>query len=247
MTSRSNTSVGHESTFWPQPAARLAGFLYLVVIIAGGVAEIGVRQRLVVVNDAAGTANAILAHEQLFRWGLAADLLGLLCVVPLIVLLYELLRVASQRVALLSLLFSTIGAAIQSATLIGHFAPLTLLKRGVAFGVNLDLLQAQTYMAIQLQGIGYAIALVFFGGTMFTRGYLILQSSVVPRWLGAFLMVEGVAYWANTFVTILAPGHAATALGILMGTALAEVALCLWLLVKGVNAGRWQQLRARPV
>ena len=234
------TATRADSGFWPQRAARLAGFLYLLVIIGGGVAEVAVRTRLVVVNNAVATAQAIRAHEQLFRWGLAADLFGVLCVVPLILLLYELLRGVNQRVALLALLFSLIGTAIQSVALIGHFAPLTLLKRGAALGVDVPLLEAQAYMAMQLQGIGYAIALVFFGGTMMARGYLIWRSAVVPRWIGALLMVEGIAYWVNTFVTLLAPDLATTVLGILMATALAEVALCLWLLVMGVNVQRWR-------
>jgi hypothetical protein len=57
-------------------------------------------------------------------------------------------------------------------------------------------------------------------------------------------MVEGVAYWVNTFVTFLAPGLATTVLAILMATALAEVALCLWLLVMGVNVQRWRAAEA---
>ena len=60
-------------------------------------------------------------------------------------------------------------------------------------------------------------------------------------------MVEGVAYWANSFLNFLAPGFAGAALQILMVTGLAEVTLCLWLLVMGVNVQRWQTLRALTV
>jgi hypothetical protein len=132
---------------------------------------------------------------------------------------------------------------VQSVALLGHFAPLILLKRGAALGVAPDLLQAQAYMALQLQGIGYAIALVFFGGTMLARGYLILRGTFLPRVIGVFLMIEGVAYLANSFVDFIAPGLAASFLAILMVTALAEVVLCLWLLVMGVNVTKWQEQR----
>jgi hypothetical protein len=233
-----------ETSFWPRRAARLAGALYLIVIMAGGVAELVVRQRFVVANDAVATANNILAKEQLFRWGFAADLINDLCVVPLIVLLYELLKVVDRRVALTALFFSLIGTAVQSTALLGHFAPLILLKHGAALGVDVDVLRAQAYVALQLQGIGYAVALAFFGGTMMCRGYLIVRSAIVPRAIGLFLMIEGVAYWANSFVDFLAPGRASTALTILMATALAEIALCLWLLVMGVNVERWRKYRA---
>jgi hypothetical protein len=239
-----NALTATETTFWPQRAARLAGFLYLINIVGGIVAELVVRERFVVANDAVATANNILAHERLFRWGFASDLIGLLCVVPLILLLYELLKVVNKPVALTALFFSLVGTAIQSTALLGHFAPLVLLKRGAAFGIDMDVLRAQAYMALQLQGIGYAVALVFFGGTMLFRGYLIVRSAILPRVIGLLLMIEGVAYWANSFVDFLAPGRASTALAILMATALAEVALCLWLLVMGVNVQQWRKYLA---
>ena len=233
------------SSFWPLRAARLAGFFYLLVIICGVVAEIVVRQRFVVPRDPVATANNILAHEQLFRWGFASDLIAGVFVVPLILLLYELLKDVNRHVARTAIFFSLVGTAVQSTALLGHFAPLILLERGPALGVDLELLRAQAYMALQLQSIGYAVALVFFGGTMLLRGYLIARSGIVPRIIGAALMIEGVAYWANSFIDFIAPGFASTALAILMVTGLAEVALCLWLLVMGVNVPRWQEYRAR--
>jgi hypothetical protein len=227
----------------PQVMARTAGFLYLIVIVAGVFAEMLVRQRLVVASDPAATATNILTHEHLFRWGFAADLIALLCVPPLVLLLYELLKVVDRRVALLSVFFSLVGAAVQAASLLGHFAPLVLLTRGRTFGVDPQLLQAQTYMALQLQGIGYAVALTFFGGTMLTRGYLLLRSLFLPRILGLFLAVDGVCYLVSSFADFVAPQLAATALAVLMAAGLAEVALCLWLLVMGVNVTRWHEQR----
>jgi len=243
MTTIQPSNHSLDTRFWPQRAARLAGLLYLIVIAGGIVAELLVRERMVVPFDAPATANNILANEQLFRWGFASDLIALLCVVPLILLLYELLKDANRHVALTAVFFSLIGTAIQSMALLGHFAPLILLKRGPALGVPLELLRAQTYMALQLQGIGYAVALVFFGGTMVMRGYLILRSAIVPRVIGGALVIEGIAYWINSFVNFLAPGFASRALALLMVTGLAEVALCLWLLVMGVNVRTWTALR----
>ncbi len=230
--------------FWPQRAARLSGLLYLVVIAGGVVGELVVRERFLVAGDAVATANNILANERLFRWGFASDLIAGLCVIPLIYLLYELLKDGNRHVARTTIFFSLVGTAVQSTALLGHFAPLILLKRGVALGVPIELLRAQAYMALQLQSIGYAVALAFFGGTMLFRGYLIGRSAIVPRAIGVALMIEGVAYWANSFVDFVAPGFAGAALQILMVTGLAEVALCLWLLVMGVNVSRWQELRA---
>jgi hypothetical protein len=228
----------------PRTYARIAGALYLIVIVAGIFAELVVRSRLVVSDDAAATANNILAHEQLFRWGFAAELIAGLCVMPLMLLLYELLKIVNTRIALLAVFFSLVGGSVESAALLGHFAPLVILKRGHDFGVNQELLQALTYMSLQLQGIGYAVALAFFGGTMLARGYLIVRSTFFPRFIGVLLAIEGVCYLANSFADFLAPGIAPTVFAILMVSGLAEVILCLWLLVMGVNEERWKEQSA---
>ena len=60
--------------FSPQAYARTAGFLYLIVIVGGGFAELFVRQRLVVINDAAATAQDILAP------GIASSVFALLMI-----------------------------------------------------------------------------------------------------------------------------------------------------------------------
>jgi hypothetical protein len=229
--------------FWPQRAARLSGLFYLVVIVAA-IFALFVRARFLVRGDAQATADNILANEGLFRWAFASELVAGLCVVPLIYLLYELLKDGNRHVARTTIFFSLVGTAVQSAASLGHFAPLILLTRGVTLGVPIDLLRAQTYMALQLQSIGYAVGLAFFGGTMLFRGYLIVRSAIVPRAIGFALMAEGVAYWANSFADFVAPGVAGGVFQVLMVTGLAEFALCIWLLTRGVNISRWEELRA---
>jgi hypothetical protein len=187
----------------------------------------------------------VLAHESLFRLGFAADLAALLCVLPLIVLQYDLQKVVSRPIALAALCFSLVGTAVQTSALLGQMVALVVLKRGATVGVDPGIVRFAASIALQLQRVGFGSALAFFGGTMLTRGYLIASSRVLPRLIGILLMVEGVAYFVNTFVDVLAPGFASGALAALMITALAEVALAVWLLMKGVNVERWQTLSTR--
>ena len=56
----------------PRLEARVAGLLYVLVIVLGGFAEIGGRESLVASNDAAATARAVMAHQQFYRQGFAA-------------------------------------------------------------------------------------------------------------------------------------------------------------------------------
>lgn len=83
--------------------------------------------------------------------------------------------------------------------------------------------------------------LLFFGPYCVLLGYLIFRSTFLPRVLGILMMVAGVAWLvsllpliAKTAFTYVAP------LGII-----AEAALMLWLLIKGVNEERWKQ-EAQP-
>ena len=225
--------------FSPMRYARAAGVLYLIVIVGGIYAELVVRGGLIVA-DPALTARNILGNELTFRLGFVAQLVPLLCNMLLAVIFYELLKVVNRRVAMLVVLFSLVGSAVEAATLLTHYAPLVILKKGTELGLDPRMLQAHAYMALQLQSIGFAIALTFFGGTCLARGYLIYKSGFWPRFIGIFLALEGVAYLVNSFANFLAPGKAREFFAALLVMGLAEIVLCLWLLIRGVNAAAWR-------
>ena len=57
----------------PTALPRLAGVLYLVIILCGVWSEAAVRAQLIDPGDAAATAEAVGARLELFRASLAAD------------------------------------------------------------------------------------------------------------------------------------------------------------------------------
>ena len=126
----------------PRLKARIAGFLYLIVIVGGIFAEMFVRGRLVVHGDAAATAHNILMHDLLYRLGFAAEIFYCACNVPLILIFYDLFKVVNKNVSLLVVFFSLVGTAIESVSLLAHSAPLILLGGGHALS---------TFTAEQLQ------------------------------------------------------------------------------------------------
>src|ERR1700704_1668529 len=89
----------------PRLQARIAGFLYLIVIVGGIFAEIFVRGRLVVHGDPAATAHNILTHELLYRAGFAAEVFSCACNVPLTLIFYNLFREVNRTAALLVVFF----------------------------------------------------------------------------------------------------------------------------------------------
>jgi hypothetical protein len=78
---------------------------------------------------------------------------------------------------------------------------------------------------------GFAISLVFFGFDYFTMAYLIVRSTFFPRLIGVLLAIEGAGYLINSFALFLAPALQKRIFPYFAASAIAEVALCLWLLV----------------
>jgi len=58
--------------------ARIAGFLYLLIVAFGLIAQIFVRDSLVDYGNATVTANNILNSESWYRFGFVSDLLMLI-------------------------------------------------------------------------------------------------------------------------------------------------------------------------
>ena len=224
----------------PQLYARVGGALYVVVIILGVLAELFVRGKLVVYGDAAATANNIIAHDSLYRFGFAAELIESLCTAFLVLIFYELFKVVSRPVALLVLFFSIIGTTIGVVNLLNHLAPLKLLSGAAYLNViPIEQLQAQAYLSLRLFEFGFALSLVFFGFFCIFQGYLIYNSGFMPRIIGILLAIQGVCYLSNSFINFLAPSYSGIAFNILAISVVGEVSLSLWLLIKGVDVKKW--------
>jgi Domain of unknown function (DUF4386) len=214
----------------------------LIVIVGGIFAEIFVRGRLVVHGDAAATAHNIVMHELLFRLGFVAEIFYCACNVPLALIFYNLFKVVNKNVALLMVFFDLVVTAIERASLLAHFAPLVFLGGGHYLSAfTVEQLQAAAYMSVQLFEHGFAISLVFFGFDCLAMAYLILRSTFLPRILGVLLAIEGLGNLINSFTLFLAPALQARIFPYFMATGIGEVALCLWLLVMGVNVQRCKE------
>lgn len=227
----------------PQVYARIAGFLYLIVIVLGMFAELFVRGQMIVSGDAAATARNILAHEQLYRAGFALSTIYLACNMPLALIFYRLFKNVNGDVSWLVVFFLLLGSAIESASLLNHFAPLIFLgSADYLSAFSPEQLQAQAYMSLRLFAVGFLFSLVIFSFYCLSTGYLIFRSTFLPRILGVLMAIAGVCYLFHSLAYFLAPHFARHLIPyILVPCFIAETSLCLWLIVKGVNVQRWQE------
>lgn len=227
--------------------ARLGGLLYLIVIIGGIFAEIFVRGKLVVPGDAAATAHNIIGHQMLYRSGFAAEVFYCACNMPLVLVFYRLFKIVNRDLTLLVVFFSLVGTAIESVSLLAHFAPLVFLgKSNQTVAFSEEHLQALSYMSIRFFEYGFNIALVFFGCYCLCMGRLIFRSTFLPKPIGVLLSIQGLCYLVNSFANFLAPAFAHALFPVLAVSGIGEISFCFWLLIKGVHTARWE-MKAQAV
>src|SRR5215472_14079487 len=112
----------------PVRRARVAGALYLVIIIAGLYLYGFVRSAMIAPADADMTGANIMAHESLYRSGFVAGMILLPCNVVLALLFYEIFKVVKQSLAMLVAFFILVATAVETTSLLFYYAPLVLLN-----------------------------------------------------------------------------------------------------------------------
>jgi hypothetical protein len=221
----------------PRPRARITGVVYLLYFLTAVFGEFLLRG-LVVDGDAAATATNILAHQSLFRLGLATGLIATACYIAVTALFYGLFKPVSRSLSLLGAFFSLVGCAILAFGSLFQLAPLVLLGGSPYLNVfKVEQLRALALMFLELNTQAGNICVVFFGVYCLLIGYLIFRSAFLPRILGGLMALAGLGW-----LTFLSPPLAShlSPYNLVLGF-LAELLLCLWLLVMGVNVQRWKE------
>jgi hypothetical protein len=218
--------------------ARIAGLLYLIVIVCAGFSEGVVRSSLVVPGDAAATAANIAGSEMLFRAGFVADLVAFLSDLGITVLLYLLLRPVDRTVAMVAAALRLLAhPAIATVNLLNHFAALVLVgDAGYLGAFDPAQLEALALLAMDMHGYGYLIGGAFFGVHLLLLGWLLARSELFPSLLGLLIVAAAGGYIIESFGMFLFPAHESLYTTLVTVTAvLGEVSLALYLLVKGVR------------
>jgi hypothetical protein len=221
----------------PRAMARVIGVCYLITIVAGVVAQGAISESLINGRDAAATATNILNNTFQYRMGFTVYLIEMAAQVAMTTLLYELLKPVSRSVSLLSAVLGLVGCTIKIVARLFYYAPLFVL--GGALYLNSFTREQREALALFLLKVndqGAAIALVFFGLDTVLKGYLILQSTFLPRFLGVLGVIGGVGWLAFLWPPLGLRLFPVIALAGLVG-ALAAIG---WFLIVGVNDERWR-------
>lgn len=222
-------------------AAKVAGFAFLFTFVIVVVANFGIDERLSVAGDAAATARNILAHEQLFRLGLAFDLMYCTGLVVLLTALYVILKPVSRGIALLAAFSRLVYALTWVLMTLKGFEALRLLKGAAYLQVfEAERLQALAKLCLNTRFDEYYVGLPFFALASTTCSYLWFRSGYIPKALAAVGVIASAWCVMCAFAFLVFPAFNKIVNDWLFDTpmGLFEMALGFWLLFKGLRSSR---------
>jgi len=214
---------------------RVAGLWYLLLIIVGPLRLIYIPSKLFVAGNAAATVNNIAAHEFLFRMGIASELAGAVILIFLTLAFYRLFVAVDRTLAtLVVILGGVMPAVIYFVGVVDDFGTL-MVVRHAEFLSAFDQPQrnALAMLFLKLRDAQNTAAEVLWGAWLFPLAVLAYKSRLVPRFLGIWLAIGGVAYLALSIAGTLWPQYQGTVFTISQPATFCEVALTLWLVIKG--------------
>lgn len=217
--------------------ARVAGFLYLLLVVAAPFRLMYIPSTLFVRGDATATADNIAAHELLFRLGMVSDLFCGVILIFLTLTLYQLFKGVDQNYAVLMVILGgLIPATIDFLNVLNDAAAL-LLVRGADFLSVFEKPQreALAMLFLRLHDQQVLAAEILWGLWLFPLAILVYKSRFLPRFLGVWLILNGFAYLAMSLTGLLVPQYQNTASNLTFPALLGEVALMLWLVILGAK------------
>ena len=194
------TSIGNPGRF--------AGLLYVLASILGFFAMGYVPDKLIVHGNAAATVSNIAAHEMLFRFGIAGQLVGQAAFIFVALALYKLFEGVNRQHASLMVLLIVVSIPIAFVNELNSLAALALV-RGAAFLSIIEKPQRDAFamLFLNLHGSGLVVAELFWGLWLFPLALLVYRSRFLPRFLGVWLALAGVAWIILSLASLLLPQY----------------------------------------
>jgi Domain of unknown function (DUF4386) len=221
-----------------QKAAKAAGLSYLITFLAVVYVNFAIHERLIVHNNAAQTAQNILAHEKLFRIGIAGDIFYCAGVVVLLTALYVILRPVSRGLALLAAFCRLVWVLMWLVMTLNLFDALRLIS-GAEYlrAMETERLQSLALFDLAARFDYYYVGLLFSALASTICAYLWFKSLYIPRALAAFGFISSAFCVACTFIFYIFP-HFDKIVNLWwfdspMG--IFDIVLSFWLLFKGLR------------
>lgn len=217
-------------------SGRLAGLLYVLTSIVGFFAMGYVPGKLIVYTNATTTAGNIATHQTLFRLGIAGSVLGQAAFIFVALALYDLLKGVNRRHASLMVILILVSIPIAFVNELNSIAALFLV-RGPDFLSTLDkpVRDALAMLFLKLHGQGLVVAEIFWGLWLLPLALLVYRSRFLPRFLGVWLGLAGLAWVLLSLISVLVPQYQNTVDKFSQPAIIGEIVFMFWLLVMGAK------------
>ena len=203
--------------------ARVAGAFYLAYILASVIAD---KIAHLGFGNAEEITQSLTANPFMFRVGFVISLVSAFFFFMAAWSLYVLLKSVNKNLALLFLLLNLIGVTIQCFGMLPLYAAV----------LSVNNINNTTTLYVNLFKNSVIMAQLFFGTWLFPLGYLVYMSKLLPKFLGIILLADGVAVIIWFLQEYLLPNSPQIHAPGLVVSAIAEIGLTLWLLIKGVKS-----------
>ena len=218
-------------------AATVVGLAYLLALPPAIFAEFYVRAQLIAFDDVAQTARNIMAHDRLFRLGIASNLTVFAVDVVLIMALYVVLMPVNRSLALLATGWGLIETAILVVATLSDFDVLRILS-GADYlrAFEASQLQALARLSVSAHDATYRVGLVLAGLRSTTFCFLWFKSRFIPGALAGWGMLASFLMGASALLLIIFPELAKVVSVLIYGAPIFffEMTMGFWLLLKGL-------------
>jgi hypothetical protein len=228
----------------PKRTARVAAVFYLMTLVAAIIAQGAIAEQLVNSTNASVTARNIVAHEDLYRFGYTMYMIEMVAQVIMTMLFYELLKPVSRTGSLIAAVIGVVGCGIKALSRVFFVAPAIVLE-GTRYldTFSPEQLKSMALLFYNVNEMGAAIAVVFFGFNTVITGWLMIRSTYLPRVLGWIAVVGGIGWLAFLWPPLGYRRNLYIAAIALLGS----LATIVWMLVYGVKQERWNEVSRIPL
>lgn len=218
--------------------ARLAGVLYLSMIVSYMFSLGYVPRRFLVEGDAVATIENIARAEWIFRLGIVAGMVACAVYMAQVLVQYKLLVSVSRNAAVLMVAFAVAHLPL---FFVGHVDELNLLSllKADRYGdvLTVDQLHAHVMLLTDAYKNSVRVNEIFMSLWLIPFGYLVFKSGILPRFLGVWLILNSIPYFMAFSKQLLNLDYTLPSVVryVLTAAAMGEIATCLWLLVMGAR------------
>jgi len=216
---------------------RVAGFWYLLLVLIGPLRLIYIPDKLFVRGNAAATVNNIAAHELLFRFGIVSDLVGGVILILLVLAFFRLFKTVDRNLAVMVVIFGGVMPALMDFVGAALDAVALMIAHGADFlsAFNKPQQDALALLFVKLGDHQTTAAEMLWGVWLLPLAALVYRSRFLPRFLGIWLAINGFAYVILCLVGELMPHYQNDVFNYGQPAFFGEVAIMLWLLIKGAK------------